>query len=493
MIQQMMGERFDMDDKPVDEDNALAKNTDILQREEFIDRVLTIINSCKEQPRSLSFSIDSGWGYGKSFILDRVQEQLADDWIVLRYDSWKYDYYEEPLVALVSSISDQLQEHSSGIDPKLIRSIAETAADMALDAAAMAAGPNALLVKLAGNAAKKVCKKIQAAKKAARSYDKYSSLKKNLSIIQELLRKIGETKPVVLMIDELDRCLPAYQIKVLERIHHVVNESNNVVVYALNPNQLSETIKQIYGGNDERVTAYLKKFLDFSLPLDIGMVSEKVMQKYASDIASFDSILDNTSNGENTSEWFKRVCMQLLEKLEIREQEKLWQKRRIIHDIIFSKKDKPLPPVYLTCELMLLAMNEWQKRAYIPTTLIGIDWAQEKTLGAFLNEGFRSDSATNTAIQLPGTVQSFWAEVSRTVFSDSASFFEDVRHSRTYWIDSSIPKSVTFLAAAWTHANDNSTLQFKREHESEIKAADDMFIHLKQSMKEFNDFVKIMS
>ena len=488
MIQQVMGERFDMDDKPVDEDNALAKNTDILQREEFIDRVLTIINSCKEHPRSLSFSIDSGWGYGKSFILDRVQEQLADDWIVLRYDSWKYDYYEEPLVALVASISDQLQEHSSGIDTDIVKSVAKAAASMAWHCAAEAAGPLSFILK----AAEKTYTEFQADEKKALSYDTYSSLKKNLSIIQELLRKIGETKPVVLMIDELDRCLPAYQIKVLERIHHVVNESNNVVVYALNPNQLSATIQQIYGGNGERVTAYLKKFLDFSLTLDIGMVSEKIEEKYASDIASFNATLENPASNEESEQLFDKVCTQLLSNLEIRVQEKLWQKRRIIHDIIFSKKDKPLPPVYLTCELMLLAMNEWQKRAYIPTTLIGIDWAQEKTLGAFLNEGFRSDSAANTAIQLPVTVQSFWNDVSLTAFSDSHYFKED-RHSRTYWIDSSIPKSVTFLAAAWTHANDNSTLQFKREHESEKKAADDMFIHLKQSMKEFNDLVKIMS
>ena len=484
-----MGERFDMADKLIGEDNALAEKTDILQRQEFIDRVLTVINSCKEPPRGLSFSIAGGWGYGKSFILDRVQERLADNWIVLRYDSWKYDYYEEPLVALISSISDQLQEHSSGIDTDIIKSVAKAAASMAWHCAAEAAGPFSFILK----AAEKTYKEFQNDEKNDLSYDTYSSLKKNLSIIQELLKKIGEKKPVILMIDELDRCLPAYQIKVLERIHHVVNESNNVVVYALNPNQLSETIKQIYGGNDERVTAYLKKFLDFSLMLDIGMVSEKVAQKYASDIASFNATLENPASNEESERLFDKVCTQLLSNLEIRVQEKLWQKRRIIHDIIFSKKDKPLPPVYLTCELMLLAMNEWQKRAYIPTTLIGIDWAQEKTLGAFLNEGFRSDSASNTAIHLPGTVQSFWAEVSRTVFSDSASFFEDVRHSRTYWIDSSIPKSVTFLAAAWTYANNNSDLQFNRENESEIRAADDVFIHLKQSMKKFNGFVKIMS
>ena len=185
MIQQVMGERFDMDDKPVDEDNALAKNTDILQREEFIDRVLTIINSCKEHPRSLSFSIDSGWGYGKSFILDRVQEQLADNWIVLRYDSWKYDYYEEPLVALISSISDQLQEHSSGIDTDIIKSVAKAAASMAWHCAAEAAGPFSFILK----AAEKTYKEFQNDEKNDLSYDTYSSLKKNLSIIQELLKK----------------------------------------------------------------------------------------------------------------------------------------------------------------------------------------------------------------------------------------------------------------------------------------------------------------
>lgn len=32
------------------------------------------------------------------------------------------------------------------------------------------------------------------------------------------------------MVDELDRCLPSYAIKVLERIHHVFNELENVVV-----------------------------------------------------------------------------------------------------------------------------------------------------------------------------------------------------------------------------------------------------------------------
>ena len=476
-----------MADKLVAENTGLAETTDILQRQEFINRVLTVINSCKRQPRGLSFSIAGGWGYGKSFILDRVQEQLADDWIVLRYDSWKYDYYEEPLVALVASISDQLQEHSSGIDPKLIRSIAETAADIAVDAAAMAAGPNALLLKLAGKAAKKVCKKIQAAKKAARSYDKYSSLKKNLSIIQELLRKIGETKPVVLMIDELDRCLPAYQIKVLERIHHVVNESNNVVVYALNPNQLSETIKQIYGGNDERVTAYLKKFLDFSLTLDIGLVSEKIEQKYASDIAAFDDTSENAPTSEDSIEWFGLVCGRLFSNLEIRVQEQLWRKRRIIHDIVFSKEDIPLSRIYLTCELMLLAMDEWKKRASLPSELRVIDWTPGKTTGIFLCDEVQSSNAAT----IPDEVEVFWEKLGNRIFSISNDFSPVPANgiSRTFHVKESALESAMFLATAWTYIHNNQYLRFEFLN----KDTDRTINQFSDYMAEFNDFIRILS
>jgi hypothetical protein len=52
----------------------------------------------------------------------------------------------------------------------------------------------------------------------------------------------------VLIVDELDRCLPSYAIKVLERIHHVFNELENVVVIiAMEKKQMSNSLHQIYG------------------------------------------------------------------------------------------------------------------------------------------------------------------------------------------------------------------------------------------------------
>ena len=38
-------------------------------------------------------------------------------------------------------------------------------------------------------------------------------------------------KAVVIMVDELDRCLPEYTIKVSERLHHIFTDLKNVIVF----------------------------------------------------------------------------------------------------------------------------------------------------------------------------------------------------------------------------------------------------------------------
>ena len=50
--------------------------------------------------------------------------------------------------------------------------------------------------------------------------------------------KIGEIdiiakakdKTIIFVVDELDRCLPEYSIKVLERLHHVFEKTSNIQV-----------------------------------------------------------------------------------------------------------------------------------------------------------------------------------------------------------------------------------------------------------------------
>mgnify|MGYP003533024634 FL=1 len=45
------------------------------------------------------------------------------------------------------------------------------------------------------------------------------------------------------MVDELDRCLPEYSIKVLERLHHLTENTDNVItVLSMDKSQLEKSV-----------------------------------------------------------------------------------------------------------------------------------------------------------------------------------------------------------------------------------------------------------
>lgn len=90
---------------------------DILNRDKYIDTVLSIINSESTRKNGCSFAIEGQWGVGKTFVLNAIFNKLPkNEYYVFRYDCWAYDYYEEPLVALLASITDQIDVDDSCIN-----------------------------------------------------------------------------------------------------------------------------------------------------------------------------------------------------------------------------------------------------------------------------------------------------------------------------------------------------------------------------------------
>ena len=90
---------------------------DILDRESFVDSLLQLTENISQSKTTVSFAIDGVWGCGKSFVLDMFEEKLGeiqseetytDKYLIIRYNCWQYDYYEEPLVAIVSTILDTI-------------------------------------------------------------------------------------------------------------------------------------------------------------------------------------------------------------------------------------------------------------------------------------------------------------------------------------------------------------------------------------------------
>ena len=74
-------------------------------------------------------------------------------------------------------------------------------------------------------------------------------------------------KPVVVFIDELDRCRPSYAVELLETAKHIFSVEHMVFVLAVNRSELAHSVRALYG-EGFGAGAYLRRFfdVDFRLP-----------------------------------------------------------------------------------------------------------------------------------------------------------------------------------------------------------------------------------
>ena len=73
--------------------------------------------------------------------------------------------------------------------------------------------------------------------------------------------------PLMVVIDELDRCRPSYAVSLIEVAKHIFGADHIIFVLAVNRTQLQHSIRALYG-NEFDATGYLRRFfdIDFRLP-----------------------------------------------------------------------------------------------------------------------------------------------------------------------------------------------------------------------------------
>lgn len=111
---------------------------------------------------------------------------------------------------------------------------------------------------------------------AKEKIEEYEADKKTIADFKIQLKKFvdrltkekdGKEKPLIFIIDELDRCRPTYAIDLLEKIKHIFNVENIIFVLAIDKIQIGHSIRSIYGSEMD-VDGYLRRFidLDFRFP-----------------------------------------------------------------------------------------------------------------------------------------------------------------------------------------------------------------------------------
>lgn len=244
---------------------------DLLDREDDIDRIMKIIDA---KSTTVSFDIDGRWGVGKSFLLEMLKERIAElnkpdpKYLVLSYNCWKYDYYEEPLIAIVSSMISNLEQPTDNV----LESFSNQAKKNIINIFKKIASTfmkNKIGVDLI-EIYEDYKSNYQESKKKKYEFDYYQGFTQAINFVRKQISDLAKIYKIILIIDELDRCLPTYAIKVMERVHHLFEDIDHVtIIYSLDRNQIENTVKNLFG---EQINSedYLKKFIDFTMPLGTG-------------------------------------------------------------------------------------------------------------------------------------------------------------------------------------------------------------------------------
>jgi hypothetical protein len=244
---------------------------DILGRKKFGQMLADMIQGIS-QP--FVMSVKGEWGSGKSVFMRRLEAELegrAPHIPVVFVDAWKYDYYEDPLYALVSAVEQRLAEENEndaaatgrklfGAAGKVVAPLAKIAG-AAIDMAT--GGAVATLVEGAGELGDAIFKANQGKR------DAHGELRRELANARDSLldrskkeiKKRQAEKKVVVIIDELDRCRPDYAIRLLERVKHFFDMPGYLFVVAVDGQNLHEAVRTLYGAHVDG-EKYLRKFFD---------------------------------------------------------------------------------------------------------------------------------------------------------------------------------------------------------------------------------------
>lgn len=251
---------------------------DKIGREAFVDKIIGFVDSLKKG-KNFCLAINGAWGSGKSFVLGLIEEKLSQkqEYIIIKYDAWENTFYSDPLIAILSCILDGLEDKLSKMKGygKVAADLGKKKGKEIVDKLSENGGKIGFIAKII----KEISEVIPDLKNVSLVTDTkdnqlaiFKSYKSLLHEIKELLNKLtekvlvtNEQTKLVILVDEIDRCLPDEQLKILERLHHLFDVKNCAVIVTMNQTCVAETVKTIYGIDGYE---YLRKFFNFTFRLD---------------------------------------------------------------------------------------------------------------------------------------------------------------------------------------------------------------------------------
>ncbi|MGP5101317.1 KAP family P-loop NTPase fold protein [Psychrobacter celer] len=256
----------------VEVNNADPFANDWLERKGFADQLTNIVENNKQG--EVVIGLSGQWGEGKTTFVEMWQKHMENKNIAsIYFDAFEYDYLEDVFLSLAIEIYNYAKVNGLTAQEDYLNKSKNTY--HLLQAMIAKTSPinidSSFQEKLVDNDRQPfdIAKIIEdnlnfsldnAFEQALKHKEVFRDFKKSLS--QLATQASNQDMPLVVIIDELDRCKPSFAVEVLEKIKHLFLVEGVIFVLSMHHEQLEESIKKVYGQNIDAHT-YLQKFIDY--------------------------------------------------------------------------------------------------------------------------------------------------------------------------------------------------------------------------------------
>lgn len=279
---------------------------DLLGFEHLANAVVSIVSRDDLLPATIGVYGD--WGGGKSSLLKIVQKQLEEDEavIVLSFNGWLFEDYENAKTALMGSILEELLNHRKILPKakdkikkllkrvngfKLVAGVGKIALGLSTGIAPLAASGGwdvlSLLSLVKGNSKDAKFGELKDAieeknkKEEEDEADRRRQIREFRKDFAELLDE-SNIKKLVIIIDDLDRCLPDTIIDTLEAIKLFLFVKNTAFILGADEYLVKYAVRKRFpelpGERAEVGRDYLEKLVQF--PVRVPPLGRAAMETY---------------------------------------------------------------------------------------------------------------------------------------------------------------------------------------------------------------------
>ncbi len=282
--------------------NDKETDLDLLGHRRIAQTIISIMD--EQELRPLTIGVYGHWGIGKSSVLSLIQQELKDDseTHTIVFNGWLFQGYEDTKSALMESVVGELMRLQP-TNLKLLKlgksllkrinwlKVAKTAGSLALTT--MTGLPSGALLGVPGMI--KQAKDLFSGKeedtntvKLEQEDEGESYLKEaeetvpgQIHAFREELRELIETSKItrlVVLVDELDRCLPTAVIDILEAIRLFLFVEGTVFVLAADEQMIEYAVRRHFPDLPVAQSEYTKHYLEKLVQVPIRVPSLNQLQ-----------------------------------------------------------------------------------------------------------------------------------------------------------------------------------------------------------------------